>query len=291
MADDFLRMLDDAMCDESNPEREYVHDLMKSLWTGTLWRGPEGAVLSESTDYLVFEGIWKLERLLRLVKAMRTAYLEAEQLEELEPMSGDFTSEQVAACHNHFLHGETWLHAEGKAKLDEWRAQQQKGKDKGNHKGKGSKKGKRGKHAGDANPGRGTASLSQLIQQNRKSWFNVFLKNESGSKQLLMALVRQPSMLTPAGLTKLIEEWKDIKTTPEYKDALEFSRRRTTEERDRKRKLQELRTRLRIADSQGEDTSALVKEHATLLLLDKREKPARPPGAYLATNAEPFSTE
>ena len=131
--------------------------------------------------------------------------------------------------------------------------------------------------------------MSQEIQQKRKSWFNVVLKDETGSKQLTMALVRQPSMLTPAGLTSLIEEWKLIKQTKEYQEAQEFSRKRTAKERARKTKIQQLRTRLKIAKAQGKNTGELLMEHATLLMQDKREKPLHPPGAYLATNAGPFS--
>ena len=98
-------------------------------------------------------------------------------------------------------------------------------------------------------------------------------------------------MLTPAGLTMLIDKWKDIKETKEYKEAQEFSRKRAAEERARKTKIQELRARLKIAKSQGKETGELLMERATLVMQDKREKPLRPPGAYLATNAGPFSQE
>ena len=46
-----------------------------------------------------------------------------------------------------------------------------------------------------------------------------FCLQASGSQQFLFALLRQPSFFKAEGLEKLLEEWANIKRSPEYKAA------------------------------------------------------------------------
>ena len=68
-----------------------------------------------------------------------------------------------------------------------------------------------------------------------------FCFQASGSKQFLFARVRQPSVLKGEGLDKLLEEWAEIKTSTEYKKAVEQSKKRTQEQTKQKTELQNLR--------------------------------------------------
>ena len=71
-----------------------------------------------------------------------------------------------------------------------------------------------------------------------------FCFQASGSKQFLFARVRQPSVLKGEGLDKLLEEWAEIKTSTEYKKAVEQSKKRTQEQTKQKTELQNLRMQI-----------------------------------------------
>ena len=81
-----------------------------------------------------------------------------------------------------------------------------------------------------------------------------------------------------------------IKTSHEYQQAVEQSKKRTKEQTEQKAELQKLRIQINRLRRQREDTKDLFHR-----LEDKensygRRKQQRPPGAYLATN-EIFSKE
>ena len=78
----------------------------------------------------------------------------------------------------------------------------------------GKQKGRGGK--GGGGKGKREQSPGQVAHQMKKSRFNTFVFEIAGSKALLMALVRQPSFHTPARLRALLEEWQEIKQSPEY---------------------------------------------------------------------------
>ena len=124
----------------------------------------------------------------------------------------------------------------------------------------------------------------QQAQQLKKKSFNVFCFQASGSKQFLIALVRQPSFLKAEGLEKLLEEWAEIKKSKEYKEAVEQSKKRTEEQTKQKAELQNLRIRINRLRRNGKDTEDLLLELHDKEKIYGRGKQQRPPGAYLATN-------
>ena len=80
-----------------------------------------------------------------------------------------------------------------------------------------------------------------------------------------------------------LDEWANIKKSPEYKEAVEQSTKRTEEQTKQKAELQHLRMQINRLRRMGEDT-----QHLLLKLQDKensygRRKQQLPPGAYLAS--------
>ena len=118
----------------------------------------------------------------------------------------------------------------------------------------------------------------------------MFCFRASGCKQFLIALVRQPSFLQAEGLEKLIEEWKGIKATEEYKKAVEQSKKRTEKQTRQKADLQSLRILINKRRRKGQDTENLEIELQNKEENYGRGKQHRPPGAYLANNTI-FSSE
>ena len=174
-----------------------------------------------------------------------------------------------------------WMTKEKRAKYDRFKKEQEKiNKEKANSKGKGQDK-RKGRGTDQENSG---LSPGQCAQRLKKSGFNVFCFQASGSKQFLLALVRQPSFFKAEGLEKLCSEWAKIKTSDEYQQAVEQSKKRTKEQTEQKAELQKLRIQINRLRRQREDTKDLLRR-----LKDKensygRRKQQRPPGAYLATN-------
>ena len=116
-----------------------------------------------------------------------------------------------------------------------------------------------------------------------------FCFQASGSKQFLFALVRQPSVLKGEGLDKLLEEWAEIKTSTEYKEAVEQSKKRTEEQTKQRTELQNQRMKINRLRRKGEDTKDLLQELEAKEKICGRGKQHRPWGAYLASN-QIFST-
>ena len=146
-----------------------------------------------------------------------------------------------------------------------------KGKAKGKGKGKLHTKGK-GKEKRGPGPG-------QQAQQLKKKSFNVFCFQASGSKQFLFALVRQPSFLKAEGLEKLLEEWREIKKSAEYKEAVEQSKKRTEEQTKQKAELQNLRMQINRLRRNDKDTEDLLLELHDKEKIYGRGKQQRPWGA------------
>ena len=71
-----------------------------------------------------------------------------------------------------------------------------------------------------------------------------FCFQASGSKQFLLALLRQPSSLKGEGLEKLLDDWAKIKNSSEYKEAMEESKRCTERGIKQKAELQYLRMQI-----------------------------------------------
>ena len=117
-----------------------------------------------------------------------------------------------------------------------------------------------------------------------------FCFQASGSKQFLMALVRQPKFLKAEGVEKLLQDWANIKDSPEYKEAIAQSKKRTEPQTKHKQELQNLRMRINRLRRMGEDTEDSLLELKAKEKSYGRGKQQRPPGAYLATN-QTFSTE
>ena len=53
--------------------------------------------------------------------------------------------------------------------------------------------------------------------------------------------MRQPSFLNAENLEKLLHDWREIKKSDEYKEAVEQSKKRTQEQINHKAELQNLR--------------------------------------------------
>ena len=87
-----------------------------------------------------------------------------------------------------------------------------------------------------------------------------FCLQASGSQQFFFALLRQPSFFKAEGLEKLLEEWANIKRSPEYKEATEHSKRRTELETKQKAELQNLRMRIHRKRLKGEGKQDLLRE-------------------------------
>ena len=194
---------------------------------------------------------------------------------------------ELASCHNHYMNSLAWMTKEKRAKYDRFKKEQEKiNKEKANSKGKGQDK-RKGRGTDQENSG---ISPGQCAQRLKKSGFNVFCFRASGSKQFLLALVRQPSFFKAEGLEKLCSEWAKIKTSDEYQQAVEQSKKRTKEQTEQKAELQKLRIQINRLRRQHEDTKDLLRELKEKENSYGRGKQQRPPGAYLATN-EIFSKE
>ena len=87
-----------------------------------------------------------------------------------------------------------------------------------------------------------------------------------------------------------LDERANIKKSPEYKEAVEQSKKRTEEQTNQTAELQNLRMRINRLRRMGEDTEALLLELEDKEKSYGRGKQQRPPGAYLATN-QTFTTE
>ena len=284
----FLAKLDEAAHErDDNPaQAALLHELVSSLWWGKLLGTCELDDLdAEQRENLA---IAKLDTLIELVVTIRMAWINSpvsmqaravpgRHLEELE---GDMDEQELASCHNHYMISLAWMTKEKRAEYDLLKKEQEEiNKEKANAKEK--SKGKHNTKGTDQeNRGRGPG---QRAQQLKKSGFNVFCFRASGSKQFLLALVRQPSFFKAEGLEKLCSEWANIKKSPEYQKAVEQSKQRTKEQTEQKAELQKLRIQINRLRRQGEDTKDLLRK-----LKDKensygRRKQQRPPGAYLAT--------
>ena len=66
--------------------------------------------------------------------------------------------------------------------------------------------------------------LGSMTEEKRAEY--AFCFQASGSQQFLFALLRQPSFFKAEGLEKLLEEWANIKRSPEYKAATKNSKKR-----------------------------------------------------------------
>ena len=72
--------------------------------------------------------------------------------------------------------------------------------------------------------------------------------------------MRQPSFLKAENLEKLLHDWREIKKSDEYKEAVEQSKKRTQEQTKQKTELQNLRMQINRLGQKGEDTEYLLQE-------------------------------
>ena len=96
--------------------------------------------------------------------------------------------------------------------------------------------------------------------------------------------MRQPSFLKAQNLEKLLHDWREIKKSNEYKEAVEQSKKRTHEQTKQKTELQNLRMKISRLRRQGEDTEQFEELLEAKQKNYGRWKQHRPPGAYLASN-------
>ena len=85
-------------------------------------------------------------------------------------------------------------------------------------------------------------------------------------------------------MEKLLEEWREIKKSAEYKEAVEQSKKRTQEQTKQKTELQNLRMKINRLRRKGEDTEEFEQLLEAKQKNYGRWKQHRPPGAYLASN-------
>ena len=282
----FLTALDKA-ADESddNPARaKLLRSLVTSLWHGQLLGVQSGEEEKEEDC-----AIAKLDELIELVVTIRMAWIQSPESDQarkvkgriLEELNGDLDEEELKDCHNHYMNSLEWMIKEKRDEYERLRNEQDQRKGKGNSKGKLDKKGKDKKGKGKDKKGK---APGQQAQQLKKQGFNVFCFQKSGSKQLLFALVRQPSLLQAKGVTNLLDEWKDIKESREYKHAVEQSKKRTAEQTLDKAELQNLRIKINRLSRNKQNTDALRVELQEKEKSYGRGKQKHPPGSFLATN-------
>ena len=85
-------------------------------------------------------------------------------------------------------------------------------------------------------------------------------------------------------MDKLLEEWREIKKSAEYKEAVEQSKKRTEEQTKQKTEFQNLRMKINRLRRKGEDTEEFEQLLEAKEKIWGRGKQHRPPGAYLASN-------
>jgi hypothetical protein len=293
----FLAALDEAAHErDDNPaQATLLRELVNSLWWGKLMRMPTDDVWHLDAEKQEDFAIAKLDQLIELVVTIRMAWIDSPESEQarkvagrhLEQLQGDMSDREIASCHNYYMNSLVWMSEEKRAEYDRLKHEQEesnreKNQAKGKSKGKLDTKGK-DKEKGGPGPG-------QRAQQLKKKSFNVFCFQASGCRQLLFALVRQPSFLKAKGLENLLEEWASIKKTSEYNEAVEQSKQRTEEQTKQKAELQNLRIQINRLRRKDEDTEDLLLELENKEKSYGRGKQKRPPGSYLATN-QIFSTE
>jgi len=274
--------------------RELLRDLVKSLWWGDIMRVPTGDVRYLDEEKHHEFAIAKLDQVIDLVAEIRMAWINSPESvgqfdhvagRRLGQLTGDLTENEISKCHNHWMNSLVWMTDEKRRQYKYLKQQQEeidkkKGKAKGKGKGKLHAKGKgKGKGKEKREPGPG-----QQAQQLKKKSFNVYCFQASGSKQFLMALVRQPSFLNAENLEKLLHDWREIKQSDEYKTAVEQSNKRTHEQTMQKTELQNLRMKISRLRRQGTDTQEFDELLEAKQKKYGRSKQHRPPGAYLASN-------
>ena len=111
--------------------------------------------------------------------------------------------------------------------------------------------------------------LGSMTTEKRAEY--AFCLDQQGAQQFFFALLRQPSFFKAEGLEKLLEEWVNIKRSPEYRAVIENSKRRTELVTKQKAELQNLRMRINRKRQNGESTQDLLRE-----LEDKKKSYAYP---------------
>ena len=270
--------------DDEPAKANLLRELVERLWWGNLMDVPHTDE-EQQEDF----AIKKLDELIELVVTIRMAWIESPKSDQarrvrgrtLGELNGDLDEEELKDCHNHYMNSLEWMIEDKRDEYERLRNEQDQRKGKGNSKGKLDKKGKDKKGKGKDKKGKGPG---QQAQQLKKKGFNVFCFQKSGSKQLLFALVRQPSLLQAKKLTNLLDEWGDIKESREYKQAVEQSKKRTREQTLDKAELQNLRIKINRLRRNNQNTDALLVELQEKEKSYGRGKQKRPPGSFLATN-------
>ena len=99
----------------------------------------------------------------------------------------------------------------------------------------------------------------RLLSREKRAEYD-FCFQASGSKQLLFAFLRHPSVLRGEGLEILLEQWASIKKSPEYTQAVEQQKQCTEEQTKQEAVLQNLRMQINRSQRKGEDTEDLFRE-------------------------------
>ena len=292
----FLAALDQASyhLPGNSAQAALLRDLVQTLWYGKIMGVPKDDVQNltqqEQEDYAIAQ----LDDVIKLVARIRQTWLQSHDSADawavpgryLDELEGDLSEDEMKSCHNHYMNSLEWMTQDKRDKyegLKQEQEEQNKGKGK---QGKGKKgKGKKAKGKGKSK-GKPQISPGQQAQGMKKSLWNVFCFQTSGSKQFLMALVRNPSFLRAQGLERLLTEWTEIKKSDDSKKAVAQSQKRTEEQTKQRAELQKLRININRLRKNGEEDEQLLQELKQKQEIYGRGKQVRPPGCYLADNQE-----
>ena len=84
------------------------------------------------------------------------------------------------------------------------------------------------------------SEVCQQAQRMKRRCFDRMICESAVTKQLFMALVSRPTLMTVDGIMSLMEEVRDVKASEEYQELMRMSAKRADDDEKLKRKLDEL---------------------------------------------------
>ena len=82
--------------------------------------------------------------------------------------------------------------------------------------------------------------VDQEAQQMKRRCFDRMIRESAVTKQLFMALVSRPTLMTSDGIMALMEEMRDVKASEEYQELMRMAAKKADDEEKLKCKLDEL---------------------------------------------------
>ena len=224
-------------------ERRVFAELVDDLWTGGLTMLPAGNnVLNRQTPHTAKA---RLEFLFQKAKSVRKYY--QNRAKTLDTMIADvdfersLTANETMVLHDLYMNDvASWMEPTALEKYDSLLREIQKFDCPENKRGR-SNTAKRHWGHGKKNPAaKRVSEVCQQAQRMKRRCFDSMICESAVTKQLFMALVSRPTLMTVDGIMSLMEEVRDVKASEEYQELLRMSAKRADDDEKLKRALDEL---------------------------------------------------